>query len=102
MARKEKVYKNYQEFLMDELQDPEVALEYLNETLKDKDPNVFLTALRDVLKAQHKDFTTLAKDTNISRQHLYRLLSEEGNPRWINLNTIFETLGFQVQLAPKK
>ena len=49
-----------------------------------------------------KDFTTLARDTNISRQHLYRLLSEEGNPRWINLNTIFETLGFQVQLAPKK
>jgi len=102
MTKKTKIYKDYQALLMDELQNPKVALGYLNETLKDEDPNVFLTALRDVLKAQNRDITTLAKNTNLSRQNIYRILSEKGNPRWINLNSIFDTLGFQVQLSLKK
>lgn len=102
MIKKKKVYRDYLEFLDEELQDPEVALGYLNETLKDKDHNVFLTALRDVLRAQNKDISELARDTKISRQNIYRMLSKKGNPRWENLNVLFDKLGFEIQLSLKK
>lgn len=42
----------YKEFLNNELKDPKLALNYLNEALKDKDVDVFLIALKDVLVAQ--------------------------------------------------
>lgn len=101
MVKKKKIYKDYNDLLDDELQDSKVALGYLNEALKDKDPNVFLTALKDVIRAQQKGMTTIAKKTRISRQNLHRILSKKGNPRWSNVNALFDTLGLQMQLAYK-
>ena len=43
---------DYQEKLLQDLQDPDEALEYLNAALIDEDPRVFLLALKNVLKAR--------------------------------------------------
>lgn len=48
-------FRDYQEKLIDDLQDPEEALAYLNAASMDEDPRVFLLALKHVLQAQgHK------------------------------------------------
>ncbi len=45
-------FRDYQEKLIKDLQDPEKAQAYLNETLIDEDPRVFLLALKNVHEAQ--------------------------------------------------
>lgn len=44
--------RNYQEKLLEDLRDPELAIHYLNEALADEDPRVFLLALKNVQEAQ--------------------------------------------------
>lgn len=96
-----KNYINYKDWLLEELQDPELALNYLNETLKDEDRNVFLIALKDVLEAQGNDLSALAAHAKLNRQNLYRMLSKKGNPRWDSLTSLFNALDLQVQLSFK-
>lgn len=44
--------KRYKEdYLYDQLQDPKEASAYINECLKDDDPNIFYAALKDVANA---------------------------------------------------
>jgi len=49
-----KKYIDYQEWLLEELKDPKLALAYLNEAFMDSDQRVFEVALKDVLEAQIK------------------------------------------------
>lgn len=97
MIKKNKQYKNYEEWLQTELKNPKLALDYLNEALMDEDEKVFLIALKDVLNAQGDD----AQETNISRPSIYRMLSEKGNPRWNSLASLFSALSLQMQLTFK-
>lgn len=101
MNKKQK-HIDYQDWLLEELTDPETALAYLNEALKDADPKVFLIAIKDVLEAQGGDMTALAAQADLNRQSLYRMLSKKGNPRWDSLKSLFNTLDLQVQLSFKK
>ena len=98
---KKTIYKNFNSLLQKDLKDSKLAVAYLNEALQDPDHNVFLLALKDVLAAQGKDVTSLAKEIQISRQSLHRILSEDGNPRWNNITALFDTLGYRVQIARK-
>ncbi len=45
-------FRDYQEKLLKDLHDPELASAYLSEALKDKDPCIFLLALKNVWEAQ--------------------------------------------------
>lgn len=103
MAKKRvyKDYANYDEFLQDRLKDPELAMAYLNEALHDEDQNVFLIALKDVCNAQSLDVSTIAKKAHISRQSVYRMLSQQGNPRWNNITSLIDAMGLQVQISHK-
>ena len=93
---------DFQDFLTEKLQDPKLAVAYLNEALKDEDERVFLLALKHVITAHGDDLTSIAKEAQLNRQNLYRMLSEKGNPRWNSLTSLFDVLGFQVQLSIKK
>ena len=46
-----KRHKDFQEYLLQALQNPKTALAYLNEALLDEDQRVFLLALKNVLEA---------------------------------------------------
>ena len=48
-------FRDYQEKLIQDLQDPELANAYLNEALKDEDPRVLLLALKNTRKDQDKN-----------------------------------------------
>ena len=71
--------RRYEDVLDEDLKDPAEAAGYLNACLEDGDPEVFLLALRDVARARG-GVARLAEVTELNREHLYRLLSENGNP----------------------
>lgn len=81
----------YEDFLIEQLKDPEEAVEYLAACLEEG-INVFLLAVRDVAKAQGS-LTNFADEADISRRALYKILSEEGNPTAEHLVSIIDTLG---------
>lgn len=89
---------NYKDDLLKRLQDKEYALAYLNETLLDDDKRVFLLALRDVVEAQ-AGMSKIAKKSHISREHIYRMLSEKGNPELETLKKLLGTMGFKLAIA---
>ncbi len=45
-------FRDYQEKLLQDLHDPELASAYLSEALKDENPCIFLHALKNVCEAQ--------------------------------------------------
>lgn len=94
-------HRNYEESLIESLKDHQEALAYLNAALQDEDPQIFLLALKDVLKAQDIDISAFAQEANITRQNIYRILSSKGNPRWENLTSLLNALGLQIQLSDK-
>lgn len=70
---------SYEELLLEQLQDPERAIGYLNAALADPDPRVFSLALQDVVRS--------------------RALSE---PLWedmASLRSVLEQLGFELRVG---
>lgn len=97
---KGKLTKSYVESLHRRLaDDPEEAAAYLDAALEDGNPQVFLLALRDV--AESRGFTELADQTELNRESMYRMLSEQGNPRLSSLDTLLGALGLRLSIAVK-
>jgi probable addiction module antidote protein len=80
---------------------PEYAAEYLNAVLEENDPQAFLLALRHVADA-NGGVSKLATDAELSRESLYRTLSETGNPKLTSLTAVLGALGMQLAILPKK
>lgn len=95
-------FRDYQEKLIEDLQDPELASAYLNVALMDEDPRIFLLALKNVCQAQGEEMTDLAKKTKISRENLYRILSKKGNPKLTNIVSLLNAVGFSVAVQPQR
>lgn len=102
MTKKKIVYRDFQEFLLENLQDPEEAAAYLKAALADEDERIFLLALRDVLEARGGSIADLAEETNLNKQNLYRMLSTKGNPRLTSLKTVLHAIGFEMDISPLK
>ncbi len=93
--------RRYADVLDEDLQDPEEAAGYLNACLEDGDPEVFLLALRDVARARG-GVAKLAEATELNREHLYRMLSESGNPELRSLEALLDALGFRLAVRLKE
>jgi len=90
----------YHEDLINELKDPAFALDYLNACLQEDDQGTFLLALRHIAEAQG-GFANLARKTKISREHLFRMLSKRGNPRWESLRSLANAFGWRIAFVSK-
>jgi probable addiction module antidote protein len=97
-----KRFRNYREKLIQDLQDIELATEYLNVALMDEDPRIFLLALKNVCEAQGEEMTELAKKTSLSRENLYRILSEKGNPKLTSIIALLHAVGFSLAVQSTK
>ena len=93
--------RSYEDVLAEDLQDPTEAAEYLNACLEDGNPEVFLLALRDVARARG-GVAKLAEVTELNREHLYRMLSENGNPELRSLEALLDALGFRLAIMLKE
>lgn len=87
--------RDYRIGLLQELRDPEAAVHYLNAALEDSE-ELFLMALRDVSEAHH--MASIANGAGLSRESLYRMLSETGNPRYSSLTNILRALGLKLAI----
>jgi putative addiction module killer protein/probable addiction module antidote protein len=86
----------YKEGLLERLKDPQEAAAYLDAALEDGDTEVFLLALRDVAEARLGGMTTLAQQTGLNRETLYRTLSEKGNPELASLDKLLHAVGLRL------
>lgn len=80
----------------DYLDSPEVIEAYLEEAFASGDSVLIAVALGNVARAQ--GMSKIATETGLSRESLYRALSEKGNPE---LGTVLKVLGAMgVTLTP--
>ncbi len=91
---------DYELGLKEALADPKEAAAYLNAALEDNSQDVFLMALRDVANA--RGLTRLARETLLSRENMYRILSEKGNPQLSSLRALLDSLGLKLAVEPKR
>ncbi len=91
---------DYQEKLLQDLQNPDEAQAYLNAALMDEDPRIFLLALQNVLEAQLNNISKHTKKTNLNRASLKRMLSKRGNPRLTNIIPVLNAIGLQLTVQP--
>ena len=95
--------KDYQTDLLKRLTNREYAAQYLkaafDETLADGNKAAFLLALKNVVDAVGA-MQTVANEAKISRQHLYRMLSEEGNPTLETLTSVLQAVGMTIDFKP--
>ncbi len=91
--------KSYHDWLGAKLADPERAARYLNAAAEDSEA-MFLKALRKVALSQNRSMTEIAESSGITRESLYRMLSETGNPTSENRRAILAVLGFESIVVP--
>jgi len=92
-------YTNHQEWLVDELADPELAALYLTAALEDS-PEMFLEAVKDVAQAKHK-ISEIAKQAGITRESVYRSFSADGNPAFKTFLKFLDILDIEMKFQAK-
>jgi probable addiction module antidote protein len=93
--------RDYGDHLDEVLRDDDEAVAYLNAALGEEEPEVFLLALRDVARAREGGLPALAEAARLNREHLYRMLSENGNPELRSLEALLDALGFRLSVELK-
>ncbi len=70
---------------------------YLSAFLEEDGAGGFINALGHLAKKQ--GMTEIARSAGISRQNLYRTLTDGGNPNFITVSKVVEALGFKLVVA---
>jgi probable addiction module antidote protein len=85
------------------LTSPEAVSVYLNDILNDpaasKDPGLLAHALGIIARA--KGMTEIARETGLSRESLYKALSEEGNPSFATVMKVLQALSIELRVKAK-
>ena len=81
----------------DYLNSPEEVAQYIESVLEEDDPALLLVALRNVAESQG-GIAMMAKNSGLSRESLYRTLSENGNPKISTLISIMKALGLHLSV----
>jgi len=96
---------DYNEYLYKRLKDPAERQEYINAALEDGDPQILLAMLKDCVEAMG-GITWLSRQTGLTRPTLYKMLSEDGNPKFDSLEKVLAAfdlrLGVVLVKRPKK
>lgn len=91
--------KSYTDHLSERLKTPEEVAGYLNAALEEKDVSVLMLALRDVADAW--GLANIAAETGLNRENLYRMLSNQGNPRLSSFFALLSALGVNLEIRAK-
>ena len=90
--------KDHQKDLLKRLVSTTYAARYLKAAFQDGDEPAFLLALKNVVEA-HGGISKIATDSDITRQHLHRVLSEEGNPTLTTLRSVLSAVGIAIDFS---
>ncbi len=98
-------YRDFKDYHIEQLRDPEDAKIYLAVALEDYEQNgdieAFLLAVRDVTEAQG-GMSKLAERVSLTREGLYKALSENGNPQLNTMGKILHGLGFKFSIETRE
>ena len=98
-------YRNFRDYHIEQLRDLEDAKVYLSVALDDYeitgDMEAFLLAVRDVAEAQG-GMSKLAERVSLTREGLYKALSENGNPQLNTMGEILHGLGFRFSIEARE
>lgn len=93
--------QNLDNYLRDQFQDDKNVKEYINAALEqyfeDQNKELFLASLKEVIRAKG-GVTEFSKNAHINRQHIYRMLSDKGNPSFENIGSLLIALGLKLQV----
>jgi probable addiction module antidote protein len=78
----------------DHLKTVEDMVAYLEAALEDGDPTLVTAALGDIARA--RGMATIARDTGLGRESLYKALSAEGNPEFATVLKVVRALGLKL------
>ncbi len=84
----------------DFLTSDEAIAAYLEAALEDGEPKVVAAALGDI--ARVKGMSTIAKDAGVTREALYKALSEKGDPKLSTLLGVMKALGLRFNVSTAK
>ena len=91
---------SFDDFMTEQLRDPELACHFITEAIEENDPEYLKVALGDIVKSY--GVANISDKSGISRQTIYKMLSENGNPTHKNLVAILDALGLELTVRPKK
>ena len=83
--------------IQDYLRTPEQQVAYIEAALEENDLAFLAKALGDVARA--RGMTQVAKDAGVTREALYRALSEKGDPRLSTFLGVLSSLGLKLKIA---
>jgi probable addiction module antidote protein len=92
--------RKHDEWLAEKLKDAAFAAEYLTAAAEDDDAATYLAALRKVAEASG-GMSHMAEQTGLSRETLYRTLSNRGNPTVKTLIAILRASGLKLSFSAK-
>src|SRR5580693_1970721 len=82
------------------LDSPEAMLAYLEGAFADGDAGEIADALGVVARA--RGMSQLAEETGLTRQALYKALSNDGNPEFATVLKVIRALGFRLRPEPAR
>lgn len=88
--------KRYKTDLLSDLRDADYAAKYVSACAAESQESLLL-ALRDVAQAR-EGVAKAANAAGLNRENLYRILSEEGNPRLDSLYSVLKALDLQISV----
>lgn len=80
------------------IQTAEDLVRYLDTVLEYKDPEFLKSSLRRL--SETEGMTRLAEKVGMSRQGLYKALSDDGDPKLSTVMKILDSLGLRISLIP--
>ena len=80
------------------LDSDEAIFAYIEAAFEDGDPTIIKKALGDVARA--RGMTAIARDAGVTRETLYKALSEDGDPRLSTLMGVMKALGVKLNAVP--
>ena len=91
--------EDYTAQLIEDLKDPVEAAAYLDAAIQEGDREGLLVAMRHVAAA-NGGMASIAQQTGLSRESLYRAFSKRGNPTVATLSSVLEASGLRLSVQP--
>lgn len=90
---------DYTTQLLEDLKDPAEAAAYIEAAILEGDRDGLLIALRQVAAA-NGGMASIAEQTGLSRESLYRAFSKRGNPTVSTLSSVLAATGLRLSVQP--